>query len=136
MFLLDTNALSELEKPRPNPGLTAWLETVDWLDLHLSVITIAELWRGIAELPQGRKRRALEGMFDLLPDRFHNRIIQVDYAIAVEFADIQVRAGPLPTLDSLIAATARVLRLTLVTNNTKDMSRTGATLLDPWLNAP
>ena len=136
MFLLDTNALSELEKPRPNPGLTAWLETVDWLDLHLSVITIAELWRGIAELPQGRKRRALEGMFDLLPDRFHNRIIQVNYAIAVEFADIQVRAGPLPTLDSLIAATARVLRLTLVTNNTKDMSRTGATLLDPWLNAP
>ena len=136
MFLLDTNALSELEKPRPNPGLTAWLETVDWLDLHLSVITIAELWRGIAELPQGRKRRALEGMFDLLPDRFHNRIIQVNYAIAVEFADIQVTAGPLPTLDTLIAATARVRRLTLVTNNTKDMSRTGATLLDPWLNAP
>jgi predicted nucleic acid-binding protein len=136
MFLLDTNALSELEKPRPDPGLTAWFETVDWLDLYLSVVTIAELWRGIAELPQSRKRRSLEGMFELLPDRFHNRIIPVDYGIAVEFGDIQARIGPLPSLDTLIAATAIVRRLTLVTNNTKDMARTGAILLNPWAGAP
>lgn len=62
MFLLDTNALSELEKPSPDSGLIAWLETVDWLDLHLSVITIGELWKGITELPRGRKRRSLEAM--------------------------------------------------------------------------
>ena len=63
MFLLDTDALSELEKPRPDPGLLAWLETVDWLDLHLSVVTVGELWKGIDELPPGRRRRALEAMF-------------------------------------------------------------------------
>src|SRR5436309_3468979 len=80
MFLLDTDALSELEKPAPDPSFSAWIETVDWLDLNLSVITIGELWKGIAGLPQGRKRRALEGMFELIPDRFFNRIIQVDYA--------------------------------------------------------
>ena len=132
MFLLDTDALSELEKPAPDAGLLAWLETVDWLDLHLSVITIGEVWAGIVALPQGRKRRALEGMFDLIPDRFHNRIIPVDYAIAVKFGEIQAATGLLPSLDTLIAATAITRRLTLVTHNTKDMARTGASLLDPW----
>ena len=134
MFLLDTDALSELEKPRPDPGLLAWLESVDWLDLHLSVITIGELWKGIAALPPGRKRRALEAMFDLIPGRFHNRIIPVDYSIAVRFGEIQAASGPLPSLDTLIAATALIKRLTLVTHNDKDMMRTGATVLDPWTN--
>jgi toxin FitB len=133
MFLLDTDAVSELEKPLPDKSFVAWLETVDWLDLHLSVITIGELWKGIAELPHGRKRRSLEGMFELIPDRFHNRIISVDYSIAIRFGEIQANSGPLPTLDTLIAATAITRRLTLVTHNTKDMARTGVPLLDPWI---
>lgn len=133
MFLLDTDAVSELEKPLPDQGFVAWLETVDWLDLHLSVITVGELWKGIAELPHGRKRQSLEGMFELIPDRFHNRIISVDYSIAIRFGEIQANAGPLPTLDTLIAATAITRRLTLVTHNTKDMARMGVPLLDPWI---
>jgi hypothetical protein len=132
MFLLDTDALSELEKPNPNPGLLAWLETVDWLDLFLSVITLGEIWQGIVELPQGRKRRALEAMFGLIPDRFYGRIIPVDQAIAVRFGEIQAESGPLPSLDTLIAATAITRRLTLVTHNSRDMARTGAPILDPW----
>jgi predicted nucleic acid-binding protein len=133
MFLLDTDALSELEKPTPDSGVLAWFNTVDWLDLHLSVITIAELWSGIASLPSGPKRRRLEGMFELLPDRFYNRIIPVDYPIALKFAEIQVEAGPLPGFDTLIAATALTRRLTLVTHNAKDMARTGAEIHDPWV---
>lgn len=132
MFLLDTDAISELERPRPDPGLVAWLQSVDWLDVSLSVITVGELWRGIAALENGPKRRRLEAMFELIPDRFRNRIIPVDYAIAVKFGEIQAEAGPLPSLDTLIAATALTRRLTLVTHNTADMARTGAFLLDPW----
>jgi len=132
MFLLDTDALSELEKPKPDPGLIAWLETVDWLELHLSVITIGEVWAGIVRLPRGPKRRALEGMFDLLPDRFYNRILPVDHSAAIKFGEIQASVGPLPSLDTLIAATAIVRRLTLVTHNGKDMARTGASVFDPW----
>ena len=132
MFLLDTDALSELEKPAPDAGLLAWIERVDWLDLHLSVITIGELWKGILGLPHSRKRRALESMFDLIPDRFYNRILQIDYAIAVKFGEIQAKAGPLSSLDTLIAATALTHRLTLVTRNTRHMARTGAAILNPW----
>jgi hypothetical protein len=132
MFLLDTDAVSELEKPAPDPGFIAWLETTDWLDLYLSVITIGEIWSGICDLPNGRKRRGLEAMFDLIPDRFYERIVPVDYAIAVKFGEIQSQFGPLPSLDTLIAATAITRRLTLVTRNVRDMTRTGAPVLDPW----
>jgi predicted nucleic acid-binding protein len=132
MFLLDTDAFSELDRPQPAPGLLAWLDSVDWLDLYLSVITVSELWKGIRQLAPGKKRRALEGMFELLPDRFHNRIIPVDYSIALKFGEIQAGLGPLPTMDTLIAATAMCRRLTLVTHNTKDMARTGVDILDPW----
>lgn len=132
MFLLDTDALSELEKPRPNPGFVQWLDTVDWLDLHLSVITIGELWQGIAVLPASRKRRALETMFSLIPDRFHGRIIPVDEQIATKYGEIQAQSGPLPSLDAFIAATAMTRRLTLVSRNSEDMARTGVAMLDPW----
>ncbi len=132
MFLLDTDALSEFEKPSPDAGFLAWLESADWLELHLSVITVGELWKGIVALPGGRKRRALEAMFAMLPARFYNRIIAVDYAIAVKFGEIQAKAGPLPSLDTLIAASAIVRHLTLVTHNTQDMARAGALILDPW----
>jgi toxin FitB len=132
MFLLDTDALSELERPHPDPGFVTWLASVDWLDMHLSVITVGELWSGINQLAPGQKRRALEAMFELLPDRFFNRIIPVDRGIAIKFGEIQATEGPLPSLDTLIAATALVRRLTLVTHNTRDMARTGAAILDPW----
>jgi toxin FitB len=132
MFLLDTDALSELERTHPDRGFVTWLESVDWLDLHLSVITVGELWSGINQLAPGRKRRPLEAMFDLLPNRFFNRIIPVDHAIAGKFGEIQAKEGPLPSLDTLIAATALVRRLTLVSHNSQDMSRTGASILDPW----
>jgi toxin FitB len=132
MFLLNTDAVSELEKPKIDAGFRTWIESVDWLDVHLSVISIGEIWQGIVELTDGPKRRRLEGVFNLIPDRFHNRVIPVDWSIAKKYGEIQAEFGPLPSIDTLIAATAITRRLTLVTHNVKDMSRTGATILDPW----
>jgi predicted nucleic acid-binding protein len=132
MFLLDTNAISELDKPQPNAGLQSWLSGVDWNDLFVSVITLAELWEGIARLPHGRKRRQYEASFELLPTTFSGRILPVDFSVAIRFGEIQATLGPLPALDTLIAATGLVHRLTVITRNTKDVARTGAQIHDPW----
>lgn len=133
MFLLDTAAVSELDRPNPNPGVIVWFSSVEWNDLYLSVITVAEIWQGIARLPAGRKRRSLEASFDLIRERFPGRILPIDFAIAVQYGDIQAKVGPLPALDTLIGATAIVNRLTVITRNTPDISRTGARIHDPWI---
>jgi predicted nucleic acid-binding protein len=132
MFLLDTTTVSEMNQPRPNPGVDQWFQNIDWTDLHLSVISVAELWRGITKLPNGPKRRSLEAWFDSLRTLFAGRILPVDFSVAIRFGEIQAAYGPLPAMDTLIAATALTHRLTLVSRNTKDVGRTGAAILDPW----
>lgn len=132
MFLLDTSAISEFERAKINPGFEAWFATVDWDDLHISSLSIAEIWNGILLRPHGKKRRELEAWFDLLCDRFEHTTHSVDKPVAISYAAIQAENGPLPVLDTLIAATAIVHRLTLVTRNTKDFARTGVRVLDPW----
>ena len=126
-------AVSELDRPRPNPGVVAWFSTVEWSDLYLSVITVGEIWQGIARLPEGKKRRSLEAAFDLLQERFTERILAVDFAIAVKYGELQAQAGPLPVLDTFIGATALVNRLTIITRHTDDIARTGALIHDPWV---
>jgi toxin FitB len=133
MFLLDTMAVSELDRPRPNPGVVAWFSNVDWNDLFLSVICVAEIWQGIVLLPAGKKRRMLEASFALIPDRFQGRILSVDFAVGRKYGELPAKAGPLPVLDTLIGATALVNRLTVITRNTTDISRTGALIHDPWI---
>jgi toxin FitB len=133
MFLLDTMTVSELDRPRPNPGVIAWFSNADWSDLHLSVITVGEIWQGIAQLPAGKKRRSLQASFGLIQDRFPDRVLAVDFAIAMKYGELQAEAGPLPVLDTLIGATAIVNRLTVITRNTADIARTGALIHDPWI---
>jgi len=126
-------AVSELDQPRPNPGVVEWFSNVDWNDLFLSVISVAEIWQGIALLPAGKKRRSLEASFALIPDRFPGRILNVNFAVGVKYGELQARAGPLPVLDTLIGATALVNRLTVITRNIADIARTGALIHDPWI---
>ena len=124
-FLLDTNAVSEWMKPRPNPGLTAWMEGVDEDRVFLSVITLVELRYGIERLPVGKKRKRLEDWLDQeLAVRFEERILSIESMIAHACGRIVARREMLgrsmEAMDAFLAATAEVHRLTLVTRNDSD----------------
>jgi toxin FitB len=97
------------------------------------VVKDADIIPLLHRLPAGRKRRSLEASFSLIRQRFPERILPIDFSIAVEYGDLQARLGPLPVLDTLIGATAIVNRLTVITRNTSDISRTGAAIHDPWI---
>ena len=136
-FLLDTNVVSDLRKPRPNAGLVEWIDAADESKTFLSVITIGELRIGI-EMQTDKKRRSdLETWLvsDLLA-RFEGRVLPFDLGVAERWGRIEGRArsgsGKLPVVDSFIAATALHYDLTLVTNNESDFARTGAAVLNPW----
>jgi predicted nucleic acid-binding protein len=87
-FLLDTNAVSELMKPRPNPGVTGWVEATDEDKIFLSVVSIAELRYGIERMAAGRQRSRLkQWLQDELPLRFEGRILPVEAVIAMHGAE-------------------------------------------------
>ena len=136
-FLLDTNVVSERTQPRPNAGVVRWLAEVDEDEVFLSVVTFAELRHGIERLPPGARRRRLdEWLSHDLPMRFEARIVGVDGAIADEWGRLvarrEARGRPISAMDALIAATAQVHDLTLVTRNTADFQASVTSLLDPW----
>ncbi len=119
-FLIDTNVLSEYNRPGgPDDGVKRWLETTDRLSQHVSVITLAEIQKGIELLAEGRS----------------GRVLPVDRQVAMRWASLVATGSrngrPLPTIDSLIAATALAYGLAIVTRNTKDFEGIGATIIIP-----
>lgn len=132
-WLLDTNIISELRKgERAHPGLRAWFAQIDEDSLSTSVLVVGELRRGIESL---RRRDvpsalALEHWLAGITGGFADRILPVDQAVAEQWGRLNV-PDPVPTVDGLLAATAMVHGLTLVTRNTRDVVRTGVALLDP-----
>lgn len=131
-FLLDTNVVSEIRRGRDR-HVRSWVEHVEDGDLHLSVLTIGEIRKGI-ELLRGRDPAQAEvfaSWLDELHTRFSDRIVPIDARIAEEWGRLNAAAPP-NTVDSLIAATARIHRLTVVTRNTRDFEGCGVQLLDPW----
>lgn len=136
-FLLDTNVVSEWTKPRPNAGLAGWLAQVDEDEVFLSVVTFAELRHGIERLAAGARRRRLdEWLRNDLPARFEERIIGIDGAIADEWGRLVARRGtlgrPIHAMDALIAATAQIHGLTVVTRNTEDFQASVKAVVNPW----
>ncbi len=136
-LLLDTNVVSESIKPHPNSGVIAWMNTVDEDRVYLSVVTLAELRYGIERLAAGSRRKRLEEWLQReLPLRFDGRILPIDEAIADATGRMVARseaAGrPMEAMDALIAATAEVCRLTLVTRNQSDFKAVLKTTLNPW----
>ena len=137
MYLLDTNALSELRKRRSgkiNPAVEAWAGSVDQADMYLSVITIMEVELGIALLERRDPRQA--GVLRLwlhekVMPAFTGRILPVDTTIALRCARLHVPETK-SERDAWIAATGLVHDMTIVTRNAVDFAGTGVTLLDPW----
>ncbi len=136
-FLLDTNVVSEWVRPRPDEHVVAWLEAVDEEEVFMSVVSFAELRRGVDLLPPGRRRDRLdEWIEEDLATRFHGRIIEVDRPIADAWGRMMVRvqrAGrALGAMDAFFAATAESHELTLVTRNTRDFTGLHVALHNPW----
>ncbi len=139
-FLLDTNVVSELVRPRPDLRVTRWIDGVHEDLLYLSVLTLGEIRKGIASLSDTRRRVRLEAWLNSeLILRFAGRVVPIDLSIADRWgwlASAAVSAGAsLPVIDGLLAATAIEFNLTLVTRNTKDVFNTGVPLFNPWIEA-
>jgi toxin FitB len=132
-FLLDTNIVSEVRKPRPDARVTAWLASVEGDDLFLSVLVVGEISQGIERLRRRDPRRAAAyaGWLVELRTAYADRIVPVDLAAADEWGRLN-SVTRLPVVDGLLAATAKVRGWTLVTRNTRDVAGTGVRLLDPF----
>lgn len=136
-FLLDTNAVSEWMKPKPNVGLSRWLEQVDEYRLYLSAVTIAELRYGSERLAGGARRNRLEQWLrEDLTLRFEGRILPIDVEVADRagrlVARLEAVGRPVEAIDAFIAATAEAHDLILVTRNVSDFVGVQERVLNPW----
>ena len=133
-FLIDTNVLSELRKgARADVNVRRWFERIDEDAIFLSVLVTGEIRRGIESIRKRdpRAATALERWLDNVMEAHSERVLPVNAATADEWGRLDAR-GSLPVVDGLLAATARVHDLTLVTRNVKDVIRTGVDTLDPF----
>ena len=136
-FLLDTNVISELVRPKPHENVLRWIEETDESILFLSVLTLGEIRNDVQRLRPGQRRGRLESWLQVdLPSRFQDRILPIDAAIADRWGTIAAvataKGKPVPVIDGLLAATALHHNLTLVTRNSSDVSGTGVPTLNPW----
>lgn len=137
-FLLDTNIIAEIRKgSRANATVRSWFAALDPDAILLSVVTVGEIRRGIESV---RRRdpaaaRALERWLRRLLTDHSDRILPVDLSVAEEWGRLNV-PDPLPVIDGLLAATAKVHGLTLATRNVKDVARSGVEVLNPFEASP
>jgi predicted nucleic acid-binding protein len=136
-FLLDTCVISEFTKKRPTARVTKWMNQQDEFSLYLSTITIGELYKGIAKLPDGQKKQDLQSWVATdLTRKFTGRILNVNQEVAQRWGILSANAEkigrPVPILDGLLAATAQAFGLIFVTRNISHVEITGISILNPW----
>jgi predicted nucleic acid-binding protein len=134
-FLIDTNVLAELRKgERGDPGVQAWYAGISAADIYLSVIVLGEIRRG-TELLRRRDPIAatrLDAWLTTLRASVGNRLLPISQEVADSWGRLGI-PDPLPMADGLLAATALVHDLVLVSRNTRDVERSGAKLLNPFI---
>jgi predicted nucleic acid-binding protein len=132
-YLLDTNVLAEIRKKAPDPAVSAWYADVDDEDLFLSVLVMGEIRQGVTRLRRKDPRQAavIEAWLNRLQHEFVDRVLPVSQDVALEWGRLSA-GDPLPVVDGLIAATALVHGLTVVTRNVDDFEPTGVPVLNPF----
>ena len=136
-YLLDTCLLSELPKRQPNAGVAAWIDTTDESLLFVSTLTLGELRKGIEKLANSQRRQAIRSWFerDVTP-RFRDRILAADLEVCLRWGQLSAeseRLGrPRPVVDTLLASTALVHGLVLVTRNERDFEHLPVRVINPW----
>jgi predicted nucleic acid-binding protein len=133
-YLIDTNIISEVRKgDRCDANVSAWYESIQDAELYLSVLVLGEIRRGI-ELARPRdpkKAHALEAWLLAVGDSFAERILPINSDVANEWGRMAA-SRPIPVIDGLLAATAKIHRMTLVTRNDGDVAGLGAKVLNPF----
>lgn len=139
-FLLDTNVISELIRPKPEPRVRNWVSSAEDSLIYLSVLTIGEIRKGITAVRDSHRRKTLEAWLDReVVTRFVGRILPIDQDVADRWGRITgalaLGAGQkrtIPVIDGLLAATAMHYNLALVTRDVQDVAATGVSVFDPW----
>jgi predicted nucleic acid-binding protein len=133
-FLIDTTIVFEVRKQgRCDSNVAAWYASIDDGDLYLSVLVMGEIRKGLAlaERRDRAKAAALEAWLNAIDAAFGERILPIDRAVTDEWGRMSAER-PLPVIDGLLAATAKVHHLTLVTRNDDDVAGLGAKVLNPF----
>jgi predicted nucleic acid-binding protein len=132
-FLLDTNIVSELRRPRPHAGVMSWFDDQSAHALFLSIVTVGEIKQGVEQLRTRDRKQAehLDRWLNGLSQFYEDRLLYVDGSVADEWGRLRARRS-VPVMDAFIAATARVHGLTLVTRNVRDFAGLEVELLNPF----
>ena len=133
-YLIDTNIISEVRKGRRcDPNVASWYEKIEDANLYLSVLVIGEIRKGIEKIrpKDSAQANAIENWLSAVDEAFGERILPVDRAVANEWGRLNA-TRPLPVIDGLLAATAKIHGMTLVTRNTADIAELGVHILNPF----
>lgn len=136
-YLLDTCIISEVIKKKPQNSVIEWLNNVPENQLFLSILSLGEIQKGVSRLEESPRKKELQRWLqEDLVKRFENRILNLDLQTALKWGEVlgfQEKNGiKIPVIDSLLAATALLHELVIVTRNSKDMAKTGVQIHNPW----
>jgi predicted nucleic acid-binding protein len=141
VIVLDTNVLSELMRPQPDPRVMGWANRLAPREIAITAMNEAEILHGIGLLPKGRRQQALRQSWqELMTHLFQGQALAFSSEAAQWYGELVSRrvrlARPIATADAVIAATALAHRAQLATRNTSDFEAIGLELIDPWVADP